>query len=52
MQIVALIYIPESPKFLYEIGDMDNFFKALEQIAKINKANINIEELKCLQINA
>lgn len=48
LQIIALIYIPESPKYLYEKGDMDGFFKALEKIAKFNKAKVNITEMKSL----
>lgn len=29
--------IPESPKFLYEKGDIDGFYKSLQHIAKFNK---------------
>lgn len=46
--ILAFIFIPESPRFLFAKGDIEGLKKALQKIAKINNANVNLSELKAL----
>lgn len=37
MVVLVMIYVPESPKFLYAKGEYDKFYKALLRINKFNK---------------
>lgn len=47
--ILVCIFMPESPKFLYEKGELEHFRKALQQIAKFNGKRIEIEEIRALE---
>jgi MFS family permease len=46
---VIVMFIPESPKFLYDKGRMDEFKESLIAIAKFNGKNITMEEIGELQ---
>eukprot|EP00347_Sterkiella_histriomuscorum_P006682 403351837 len=48
--LIVLVFCPESPKFLYEKKEYDKFFQAIGQIEKFNRTNVNLQELKTLQI--
>lgn len=46
--VVIMIFIPESPKFLYEKGRIKEFEMALLKIAAFNGKSLNLEEIRSL----
>lgn len=47
--VLVGVFMPESPKFLYEKGELERFRKAMQQIAKLNGKYIEIEEIRALE---
>jgi Sugar (and other) transporter len=42
---IALLFIPESPKYLVAIKKYDDARKVLLQMARINKVEVNVTEM-------
>lgn len=43
--VVVALFVPESPKYLYEKGELVKFRKAMQTIARFNGKHIDIEEI-------